>query len=128
MKKVIILLLGVTYALSSYAQFNVNNQQGYIKLTDKQYNLDALILLNGIDNSTTIKYTGRESIEWRYTIDGSEYNSTQKEIIPESDILYSVYVNDSTQYFVYTLDYTQYLSQLNSLEIIESEDIKINRR
>lgn len=124
MKKIIILLLSVTCALSSYAQFNVNNQQGYIKLTDKQYNLDALILLNGIDNSTTIKYTGTESIEWRYKIDGSEYNSTQKEIIPESNILYSIYVNDSTQYFVYTLDYTKYLSQLNSLEIIESEENK----
>lgn len=124
MKKVIILLLSVTCALSLCAQFKVNNQQGYIKLTDKQYNLDALILLNGIDNSTTIKYTGTESIEWRYTIDGSDYNSTQKEIIPESDILYSVYVNDTTQYFVYTLDYTQYLSQLNSLEIIESEENK----
>ena len=124
MKKVIILLLSVTCALSLCAQFKVNNQQGYIKLTDKQYNLDALILLNGIDNSTTIKYTGTESIEWRYTIDGSDYNSTQKEIIPESDILYSIYVNDTTQYFVYTLDYTQYLSQLNSLEIIESEENK----
>ena len=124
MKKIIILLLSVTCALSSYAQFNINNQQGYIKLTDKQYNLDALILLNGIDNSTTIKYTGTESIEWRYKIDGSEYSSTQKEIIPESNILYSIYVNDSTQYFVYTLDYTKYLSQLNSLEIIESEENK----
>ncbi|MBO5086396.1 MAG: hypothetical protein J6B65_04075 [Paludibacteraceae bacterium] len=124
MKKITILILCITLALSLYAQFNITNPQGYIKLTDKQYNLDALIILNGIDGNTMINYTGTESIEWRYTINGENFNSTQKEIFPESDVLYSIYVNGSAQYHIYTLDYTQYLPQLNSLEVVESEENK----
>ena len=124
MKKITILILCITSALSLYAQFNITNPQGYIKLTDKQYNLDALIILNGIDGNTMINYTGTESIEWRYTINGENFNSTQKEIFPESDVLYSIYVNGSAQYHIYTLDYTQYLPQLNSLEVVESEENK----
>jgi hypothetical protein len=124
MKKTLKLLSCVIFCVLCFklnAQFTVNNSQGYVKLTDQQYNLDALVLLNGIDGNTTINYTGTESIEWRYTIEGSEYNSTQKEIIPESDILYSIYVNGIAKYHIYTIDYTQYLSQINSLEVIENE-------
>lgn len=124
MKKTLKLLSCIIFCALCFklnAQFTVNNSQGYVKLTDQQYNLDALILLNGIDGNTTINYTGTESIEWRYTIEGSEYNSTQKEIIPESDILYSIYVNGIAKYHIYTIDYTQYLSQINSLEVIENE-------
>ena len=124
MKKLITLISCIclcALTIKSNAQFTVNNPQGYVKLTDQQYNLDALVLLNGIDGNTTINYTGTESIEWRYTIEGSEYNSTQKEIIPESDILYSIYVNGIAKYHIYTIDYTQYLSQINSLEVIENE-------
>ena len=51
------------------AQFNVNNTQNYIKLTDKEYKLDALILFNGIDGSTSINYTNNDEIEWRYSIE-----------------------------------------------------------
>ena len=108
-------------ALSINAQFSVNNPQGYIKLTDSQYNLNALILLNGIDGTTTIDYTGSESIEWRYTVGGESFNSTQNEIIPEPDMLYTIYVDGSAKYHIYTIDYTQYLAQLNSLEVIEGE-------
>ena len=107
--------------IQSHAQFSVNNPQGYVKLTDQQYNLDALILLNGIDGSTTIDYTGSESIEWRYTRGGESFNSTQNEIIPEHDMLYTIYVDGSAKYHIYTIDYTQYLAQLNSLEVIEGE-------
>lgn len=124
MKKTLKLLSCIIFCVLCFklnAQFTVNNSQGYVKLTDQQYNLDALVLLNGIDGNTTINYTGTESIEWRYTIEGSEYNSTQKEIIPESDILYSIYVNGIAKYHIYTIDYTQYLSQINSLEVIENE-------
>lgn len=124
MKKTTTLIICVIYTILLNAQFNVNNPQGYIKLTDPQYNLDALILLNEIDDNTTISYTGTESIEWHYTINGEQYNSNQTSIIPESDILYTIYVNGSAKYHIYTLDYTQYLSQLNSLEVVESEENK----
>ena len=108
--------------IQSHAQFTVNNPQGYVKLTDQQYNLDALILLNGIDGNTSIDYTGSESIEWRYSISGENFNSSQKDIIPEPDMLYSIYVDGAAKYHIYTLDYTQYLSQLNSIEVVEGEN------
>ncbi len=122
MRKYNILILCILLIQSISAQFTITNPQGYVKLTDKQYNLDALILLNGIDGNTTIDYTGTESIEWRYTISNEEFNSTQKEIIPESDMLYTIYVDGIAKYHIYTIDYTQYLPQFNSLEVIESEN------
>ena len=124
MKKIVILIIGVICSILASAQFNVTNSQGYIKLTDPQYNLDALILLNGIDDNTNISYTGTESIEWHYTISGEKYNSNQTSIIPESDILYTIYVNGSAKYYIYTIDYTQYLSNIHSLEVLESEETK----
>ena len=124
MKKTLILLCFIpcVSCIGVKAQFTINNSQGYIKLTDSQYNLDALILLNGIDGNTTITYTGSESIEWRYTIGSESFNSTQNEIIPESDMLYTIYINGSAKYHIYTIDYTQHLPQLNSIEIIEDEN------
>ena len=104
------------------AQFSVSNSKGYLKLTDPQYNLDALILLNGIDDNTTISYTGNEQIEWHYTIDNEQYNSNQASIIPESDMLYTLYVDGTAKYYIYTIDYTQYTSQLNTLDILEDEN------
>ena len=124
MKKTIMLIICSIYTILLSAQFNVNNTQGYMKLTDPQYNLDALILLNGIDDNTTISYTGPESIEWHYTIGGEKYNSNQTSIIPESDMLYTVYVDGVAEYHIYTIDYTKYSSQLNSLEVLEQEDTK----
>ena len=93
MNKKILLFCTILLLYSQlYAQFTVNNTQGYVKLTDAEYNLDALILLNGIDASTYIEYTGSEEIEWRYELEGSEYNSTQKDISPETKTLYTIYI------------------------------------
>lgn len=122
MKKTTILIVCAIYSILLNAQFNVNNPQGYIKLTDQRYNLDALILFNGIDNNTTISYSGTKSIEWRYTIDSEEYKSNQKSIIPESDMLYTLYINDTAKYYIYTIDYTKYPFQLNTLDILEDEN------
>ena len=123
MKRLIAIISCFCLCALTNAQFTVNNPQGYVKLTDQHYNLDALILLNGIDGSTTINYTGSESIEWRYTIGGESFNSTQNEIIPETDMLYTVYVDGSAKYHIYTIDYTQYLAQLNALEVVEGENL-----
>lgn len=125
MRQLTIIALCIIHCILLQAQtFTVTNPQGYVKLTDQEYNLDALILLNGIDNNTTIKYVGTEEIEWRYNVGGSDYNSNQKEITPESDILYTIYVNGSAKYYIYTIDYQLYESQLNSIDIIESDDTK----
>ncbi|MBO5345996.1 MAG: gliding motility-associated C-terminal domain-containing protein [Paludibacteraceae bacterium] len=122
MKKIIAIILCFMCYNFIIAQFSVSNTKGYLKLTDPQYNLDALILLNGIDDNTTISYTGNEQIEWRYTIDNEQYNSNQASIIPESDMLYTLYVDGTAKYYIYTIDYTQYPSQLNTLDILEDEN------
>ena len=83
MKKILFIGTILFVCTQLCAQFTVTNPQGYVKLTEAKYNLDALILLNGIDASTSIEYTGNEEIEWRYKLDGSDYNSTQKEISPD---------------------------------------------
>ena len=66
------------------AMISVNNSQGYIKLTDSTYNLDALILLNGIDATTSIQYIGNENIEWKYSIEGENYTNNPERISKEN--------------------------------------------
>ena len=121
MKRFLFLCLFITTILSINAQFSVNNPQGYIKLTEQEYNLDALILFNGIDASTSIEYTGPENIEWRYILNGTEYNSTQKGISPEANTFYTIYIEGVAKYYIYTIDYTEFPIQLNTLEITEND-------
>ena len=102
------MLYALCFSVKAQNLFTVNNSQSKIELTDNNYNLDALILFNGIDGSSSVKYMGNENIEWRYTIDGSEYNSTQKEIIPEHGILYTIFVENKPKYHIYTIDYNEY--------------------
>ena len=120
----IFMLCALCFSVKAQNLFTANNSQGKIELTDNEYNLDALILFNGIDGSSSIKYIGNENIEWRYTIDGSEYNSTQKEIIPEHGILYTIFVENKPKYYIYTIDYKEYLAQLNYIEVIEFEETR----
>lgn len=127
MKKILFIGTILFFYTHICAQFTVTNSQGYVKLTEAKYNLDALVLLNGIDASTSIEYTGSEDIEWRYMLDGSEYNSNQKEISPEANTLYSIYVNGTAKYHIYIIDYSEFLPQLNSLEVIENDEDKCQR-
>ena len=127
MKKILSIGTILFFCAHICAQFTVTNSQGYIKLTEPEYNLDALVLLNGIDASTSIEYTGSENIEWRYMLDGSEYNSTQKDMSPEANTLYTIYVNNTAKYHIYTIDYTEFLPQLNALEVIENDEDKCQR-
>ncbi len=121
MKKILFIGTILFFYTHICAQFTVTNSQGYVKLTEAKYNLDALILLNGIDLNTSIEYTGSETIEWRYTINGSDYNSNMTDISPDANTLYTVYINDTAKYHIYTIDYTDFLPQLNALEIIEND-------
>ena len=127
MKKILSIGTILFFCAHICAQFTVTNSQGYIKLTEPEYNLDALVLLNGIDASTSIEYTGSENIEWRYMLDGSEYNSTQKDMSPEANTLYTIYINNTAKYHIYTIDYTEFLPQLNALEVIENDEDKCQR-
>ena len=131
MKKFIITLY---FLISTFCVINAqlsasSNGINIIKDNDKkEYNLDALFLFNGINLSTTITFTPTPSdslpFEWRYNIDGEEYNSTQNSISPEPNILYTIYVGGLPKYYVYAIDYTAYIPQFNSLEIIELDETK----
>lgn len=127
MKRIISLCSILSICLLINAQFTVRNQQGYIKLTELEYNLDALVIFNGIDGSSLIEYTGSDEIEWRYRLEGSDYNSTQHDIAPEPNTLYTIYVEGAARYHIYTIDYTEFLAQVNGLEVIENEDSKCQR-
>lgn len=116
------LLVSALWVCLAAAQFRAANAGGYVLLDDAQYGLDALVLFNGIDASTTVSYTGTASIEWRYSIGGEGFSSTQKDITPEGGILYTVYVNSQPTYHVYVLDYSAYPVELGSLSVAVDEN------
>lgn len=121
-RSVTLLALAILAAASMVAQISVTNSGGYLLLDDKGYNLDALILLNGIDASTTLTYTGSDAIEWRYTIDSEPYSSTQPSITPDHNTLYTIYVAGHPQYYVYTIDYSVHRIGWHNLEIVADEE------
>ncbi|MGM9804878.1 MAG: gliding motility-associated C-terminal domain-containing protein [Candidatus Aphodosoma sp.] len=122
MKRTATLLLLISVVCHITAQFKVTNSGGYVMLTDAQYNLDALIMLNGIDALTTITYTGNGDIEWRYTLNGGNFSSTQKSINPEGGVLYRIYVNSQLQYHIYTLDYSAYPIKLHDMIVVTDDN------
>ena len=84
MKKILIVvfycLFFNLYIYSQGLPFTISNKGGYLILTDPSYNLDAIILLNGLDISTEISYIGTNNIEWQYTIGGSTFKSNQSSL------------------------------------------------
>lgn len=124
MKRILFILsIILLVSQSAIAQFNVSNANGYVLLTDAKYNIDAIALLNGITSYTSITYTGTENnIEWRYTIDNSQYTSTQNSINPEASMLYHLYVNGQLTYSIYTIDYTDYAISFEDLQVIADSE------
>lgn len=104
--------------------FVITNNGGHLLLTDPSYNLDAIILLNGIDISSEIKYVGTGTIEWQYNINGTTYNSNQDNLSLDENINYKVFINGTESYNFYTIDYSKYLAQLTDIEIQSEENIE----
>lgn len=127
MKKLVFILFLLSFSNLIIAQFAVNSPNSYLILTDATYNLDALILINGIDENTTVKYTGTGNAEWRYIAGGSWYNSNQNSIIPEDGVLYNVDIDGQKKYNVFVIDYSLYKPKYTSLEIIEEPDVICER-
>lgn len=109
--------------LATMAQFSISNSKGYYKIEDTQSDIDAVVLFNGMDLSSTITYTGsEENIEWRYAVDGSEYTSNLKDINPDHNIRYDLYANGTRILSVFTIDYTMYKIDGISAEIITDSE------
>ena len=104
--------------------FTVSNNGGYLILTDNQYNLDAIILLNGVDLSSEINYIGTNTIEWQYNIGGTTFKSNQNSLSLDENINYKVFINGIESYNFYTIDYSQYLPIINDIEIESEENIE----
>lgn len=117
-KRNILLTLIIAISTIINAQFSVNNTNGYIINNDAKYNLDALIIINGIDASTTITYTSTSNnIEWKYTIGGVDYHSSQKSITPEASTLYDIYIDGTKKHSIYVVDYRDYPISFTNIQI-----------
>ena len=128
MKKILIVvfycLFFNLYIYSQGLPFTISNKGGYLILTDPSYNLDAIILLNGLDISTEISYIGTNNIEWQYTIGGSTFKSNQSSLSLDEDINYKVFINGIETYNLYTIDYSKHIPQINDIGIISEENIE----
>lgn len=107
-----------------WAQFAVNGAGQYLLLTDAaMYNLDALVIINGITSACSVDYTGGGSVKWTYTVGGETYSSTQQGVIPEDGVLYTVEAG-GTEYAVYVIDYAAYRIVPGILTWEEDEEVK----
>lgn len=126
MKNTIITVLTIIVCTcSAVAQFSVTNAGGYSKLSEKEMPIDAVIIFNGIDLSTTITYIGQtNSMEWRWAINGESFSSNQRDINPDHATLYHVYQNGKRLHSLYTIDYKQTPATLNDLTVTETDALK----
>ena len=107
-----------------WAQFAVNGAGQYLLLTDAAtYNLDALVIINGITGACSVDYTGGGSVKWTYTVGGETYSSTQQGVIPEDGVLYTVEAGGA-EYAVYVIDYAAYRIVPGILTWEEDEEVK----
>lgn len=106
------------------AQFSITNTGGYTQISGSEMPIDAVIVFNGIDVSSKIKYTGSANIEWQWTVDNQTYSSNQKEINPDHSTLYNIYENGKRIHSVYSIDYSQNPIVYNALTVSEPEEIK----
>lgn len=113
-KKIILLLLLATVCKWAMAQapFVLNSSKEHVLLTGPQYNIDAIAVFNTFPIDAEITFTGTATspnFQWSYTIGGIPYTSTQATITAEPDVLYTIKVNGDPTYYIYTVDYSQYV-------------------
>ena len=121
MKKIVISFILCFQITLLCAQFNVSSPTSYVLLNNNAtYGVDCLILFNGISSMTDVTCTDNGKIEWKL-YDGSFYSNLSS-ISPDNATGYLVYVNDVLTYYVWCIDYLEYLSEVTSLEIIPSDE------
>lgn len=124
MKRISLIIITIILcSVATTAQFSISNGNGYYKIDETESDLDAVILFNGIDLSSTITYTGSETdIEWRYTADGSEFTSNMKDINPDHNIRYDLYAGSAKILSLFVIDYTQYRTGEIEAEVISDPE------
>lgn len=111
---ILFLLLACQFAA---AQISVTNSGGYVKIDNGINGLDLVVLFNKIDAGSQLVYTGSERIEWKYTIGGTDYNSTQKDISPDNNVLYTLNIAGKPSMHIFTIDYSLHPINWQALEI-----------
>ena len=122
MRRLASLLSVLLTAVCSFAQLSVVNTGGFVRINDNTIQgVDAVVLMNGIDFSSQLLYTGSESVEWVYKIGGVEYRSTQKDISPEDAVLYTLNIVGKPTMYIYVIDYAAYPIVWQSLEVLPEQ-------
>ncbi len=128
MKRLLILyIVFQTVCLGAMAQFVVNSTTEYLNIEDNaKYNLDHLILVNGMDMSTSLQYTGSNDVKWVHYDGGTEYPSTGVTMYVEDGMLLSIQefqggVAMGDKEYVYVIDYSLYNATLNSLVVDQGD-------
>ena len=121
MKKSALLGLFATLVFNISAPVRVSSPNSYVLLTNKAtYGVDALVHFNGICSMSEITYTGTGKVEWRYY--NNTFCSNQNTISPDNATGYIVLIDDIATYHVWAVDYLEYSSTLESLDVQDEGD------
>lgn len=113
----ILLLLGCQWAIVR-GQFSLSSSMEHTLLTGPQYNIDAIAVFNTFPADAEITFTGTATspnFQWSYNVGGIPFTSTQPTITAEPDVLYTIKINGTPTYYIYTIDYSQYIPTFNAI-------------
>ena len=113
----VLLSLGGLLATAK-CQFAINSSKEHTLLSGPQYNIDAIGVFNSFPADAEITFTGAATspnFQWSYTIGGVPFTSTQPTISAEADVLYTIKINGTPTYYIYTIDYSLYTPQFDTI-------------
>jgi len=121
MKKIAVFAFLFSITIAAFPQFMATGTGHSIQLTGSSItNVDAVFLFNGITADNQVQFTGTAtSFTWQ-KYDGT-FMSNQSWVAVENATGY-ILTADGKKYYIWVIDYQQYLATLSSLTPVEGSD------
>lgn len=120
-KRILIVFLTLlsSFYITAQNPFSVSTPDHYTILTGTQYRLDGLIIFDKISVGAQLIYTGTGNFQWSYSVGSDTYTSTMNSVDVYPNTLYTIKINGISRYHVYTLDYSEFPSSYQAINISE---------
>lgn len=122
MKKIFAILVCTILVINSYAAIDVTATHQFVKYSNTKYNVDYLVLINGIENTDEIRSTTGTTTEWTWEQSGTTYHSSSASLNIETGICYQLSVDGGATEYISVVDYSLYKTKISALDIVKDKD------